>query len=377
MEQIIASIISDFHERELARGTRRRVEVGGVQGKADAVIGVRRGGKTWYQYQIMQDLLGRGTPREALLYINFEDERLHGMGMEQLHLVTDVYYRMYPELTRRRCYLFLDELQVIDGWEKYTRRLLDTMDVQLCLTGSSSRLLGAEIATSMRGRALTAELFPFDFAEYLEHRGIEASVDRAPGMSRRSLLENRLGAFLNEGGFPEVQGLDADRWRRILQGYLDVLILRDVIERHDVSNVTALRFLVNHLLQSPGGRFTVSKFHGILKSLDIRVGRELLYDLLRYLEEAHAFFSVFIFTESEKVRRLNPRKVYGVDQGLARAFMTGLEASLKAGADIIVNTDADNQYCADDIPKLIPSMGKNVILVVTTPVILAMGLLLG
>ena len=317
MRDMFRQIIADFHERELPDLTKRRASLPWLEGKVDAVIGMRRSGKTWFLYQIMKERLAQGTPQRSMLYVNFEDERLVGMGAADLGLFVDEYFRMYPTLQRRDSAFFLDEIHVVEGWERFVRRVVDTMGTHVVLSGSSAKLLSTEIATSLRGRALATELYPFDLAEAMTHAGMEVPQEPVLGSEARRVVEHFFQRYLIAGGFPEVQGLDFNLRTRILGDYLDVAILRDVIERHDVANVTALRRLVRHLVHAPATKISVNKVYNTFKSMGVRVGKESLYSFLDYLEEAFVFFAVPLATSSERVRQTNPQKYYAVDTGLA------------------------------------------------------------
>jgi predicted AAA+ superfamily ATPase len=319
MQTIIEQLIADFQERKLPNMTRRRAGLPWIPGKIDTVIGMRRSGKTWFLYQVMDELLQKGFPAESLLYINFEDERLLPCTASDLQQIPDTYYRRYPQLKDRKCVYFFDEIQNVQGWERFVRRMLDSEDAHICLTGSSSRLLSSEIATSLRGRSVNTEIFPFSFAEFLDHAGIDSSMDRHPGSKRRAILENRLTAYLEEGGFPEVQGLRSHHRISVLQEYLDVVVLRDLVERHGITNVVALRYMIRHLLNAPASLFSVQKFYNDLKSQGIPCGKNTLHEFFDYLADAYLFFPVCIHTSSERSRMVNPRKVYTVDTGMIRA----------------------------------------------------------
>ena len=302
--------------------THRDVRLPAVPGKAVAVIGMRRAGKTTFLWQVLADRISRGTDREGLLYFSFEDERLAGMTAGDLNLVLEEYYRLNPEWRdRRRATFFLDEIQSVPGWESFARRLLDSEQIDLFLSGSSARLLSREVATSMRGRAMEALVYPFSFREYLRHRRREPNKtpDRLT-KAQRSSLEKDLLDYLVAGGFPEAQGLNQRDRNELLRGYVDVALLRDVIERHAVSHPVALRWMVRQLLGNAAGSFSVNKFHGDLKSQGIPIAKDTLHSYLGYLEDAFLVRMVSIATDSERRRMVNPRKVYPIDPGLIPLF---------------------------------------------------------
>ena len=190
--------------------TARDVWLPAVKGKALAVIGMRRAGKTSFLWQLLAQRLAQGVPREGLLYFNFEDERLAELQVSDLDLLLDEYYRLHPNWRdARRCTFFLDEIQRVDGWELFVRRLLDSENIELFVSGSSAKLLSREVATSMRGRALEAIVTPFSFREALRHAGREPAKPASHlSKAERSQLDHALANYLQNGGFPEAQGLD-------------------------------------------------------------------------------------------------------------------------------------------------------------------------
>lgn len=289
-------------------------------GKATAVIGMRRAGKTTFLHQQRAERSEAGTAPERLPYWNFEDERVRGLTAEQLPFLLNEYHRQHPEPRGdAKTTLCLDEVQLVPGWERFARRLLDREDVELFVSGSSAAMLSREVATSMRGRGFEVVIHPFSFAEALMHAGDEVPTEML-GSRRRSALESRLREYLVTGGFPEVQELDAPTRHRVLHDYVDVVMLRDVIERHEVTGVTALRWLVRHLLGNAGAQFSVQKFFDALKSQGLRIGKDTLHDLLAHLTDCFLVRTVWIEADSERRRMVNPRKVYPVDPGLIPVF---------------------------------------------------------
>jgi predicted AAA+ superfamily ATPase len=330
MRSLVSQKIVDSLAASVPPFTRRDVRLPKVQGKAVAVIGMRRTGKTTFLWQVLADRLAQGTDREGLLYFSFEDERLAGMRADELHVVVEEYYRLHPEWRdQRRATFFLDEIQVVPGWEGFARRLLDTERVELFLSGSSARLLSREVATSMRGRAMEALVHPFSFREYLRHFGQEPAQapDRLP-KAVRSALDKHLREYLAGGGFPEALGSAMRDRFELLRGYVDVALLRDVVERHAVSHPVALRWMVRQLLGNAAGQFSVNKFHSDLRSQGIPVAKDTLHAYLGYLEDAFLIRTLAIATDSERRRMVNPRKVYPIDPGLIPVYDRSSRANL-------------------------------------------------
>lgn len=334
-EKILAGL-----EAPLPALTRRDARVPTLAGKAVAVIGMRRAGKTSFLHQLRADRIAAGRAPERLVYFNFEDERLAGMEAGDLGLIPETHLRLFPEPADEPVTLFLDEIQVAPGWETFARRLLDEGGYELFLSGSSAKLLSREIATSMRGRGWEVVIQPYSFREWLRHHGREIPEDAAKLTARKAArLDRDFADFLESGGFPEAQGLAAPERRQLLQGYVDVLMLRDVIERHGVGNVTALRWMLRRLLGNPGGLFSVTKFEADLKSQGIAAGRESLYEMLGHLEDAFLLEAIPVASDSEKRRQVNPRKIYPADPALGPVFDRSRKGNLGHALEVAVHNE--------------------------------------
>lgn len=320
MKNVISQLIDDFHERKLPDPAPRDKQFAEVEGKADVVIGMRRSGKTWFCYQKIIELMASGIKKEAILYLNFEDDRLLAFKVSNFQEILDVYFAKYPEHRKARCYFFFDEIQRIDSWEIFIRRLLDTENIQVFITGSSSKLLSSEIATSLRGRSLTTEIFPFSFMEYLKFHELFPDRPKTFGANTVSQLRKAVKDYLERGGFPEIQKLDRDLRIEVLQGYIDSVLLKDIIERHKVSNIQVLKYLVRHIMNSSGGQFSVNKFFNTMKSISIRCTKNSLYEYLDHLTDAFLFYKVPIHSRSERSRLINPPKIYTIDTGILNAM---------------------------------------------------------
>lgn len=302
--------------------TRRDVRLPGIRGKALAVIGVRRGGKTSFLRQCMMGRMADGRPREAQLLLSLEDERLAGMSVADLGWMLDEHARQFPALREAGgMTVYLDEVHTVPGWEGLVRRLVDAGGIELFVSGSSAKLLSREVATSLRGRAMEVLVHPFSFREALRHAGAEPDRPwERLGPADRTALDHRLRRYLAEGGFPEAQGTEPRDRAALLSGYVDVVVLRDVIERHGVTNPTALRWLQRQLLANPGGAFSVKKHYDTLRSQGVAVGKDTLHAYLAHLEDAFLVRTVALDSASERQRMVNPRKAYPIDPGLIALF---------------------------------------------------------
>jgi predicted AAA+ superfamily ATPase len=318
IQNTLKNKLNDSLVAEIPRLTRREIRLPGVPDKALAVIGMRRSGKTCFLSQCMADLLAAGAPRESLVMMNFEDDRLAGMDASDLSFLLESYYQLHPEFRdQTQITLFLDEIQLVPGWETFARRILDSEKVRLFVSGSSATMLSREVHTSMRGRAMEVTVFPFSFREALLHQDLlpEKEWDALP-KARRSMLEKAFRTYLTDGGFPDAQNLDIRDRRPLLQGYVDVAVLRDIIERHGISNPVALRWLQRHLLGNPAAPFSIQKFYDALKSQGLPISKDSLHAFLSYFEDAFLIRTTSLFTGSERQRMVNPRKAYPIDPGL-------------------------------------------------------------
>ncbi len=335
MKLILEQLSGNFLERDLPKLTERTLDLSPIKGKALAWVGMRRTGKTYLCYQAIKNLLEQGVPKDNILYLNFEDDRLFNFKLSDFQTLLDVFYAQKPDKKSQSCFFFFDEIQNVEHWERFVRRLIDTENVSVYVTGSSAKLLSTEIATSLRGRALDREVFPFSFDEYL--RAHEVPVDRSRIGSKTRLMLNRYAeTYCRNGGFPEVQTMDSSRRQEILQSYVDAVVLRDVVERHKISNIEALKTFVYHALRTPSAKLSVNKFYLDLKSRGLHIAKDDLYTFLRHLSDAYLLFQVPIWSRSEKKRQVNPKKVYAIDNGILDAYSTGMTADQGAFLENLV-----------------------------------------
>ena len=320
--------------------TVRDARLPAVPGKVHAVIGMRRAGKTTFLRQLQAERRS-SLPPERALYLSFDDDRLAGLGADQLSLLLEEYYRRFPELRGRKTVTWLlDEIQLVPGWDRFVRRVMDSEKVEIVVSGSSARMLSREVHTSLRGRGMETIIRPFSFREFLRHRGVAPKQEPARWTAReRSAVEKRFGEYLVEGGFPETQGLAAALRVELLQGYVDTVLFRDVVERYGVSQVAALRWLIRQCLRNPAGALSVHRLHLDLKAQGHGMAKDAVHTLFGYLQDAFLMNAVPLATDSERRRNSNPRKVYPVDTGMIGAFDNSGRANLGHALECAVHDE--------------------------------------
>jgi len=282
---------------------------------------MRRSGKSYRLYQEMEALHAGGVPWERILYFNFEDERLAPVTSSVGDEVLETFQSLHPKAFEEGVYLFFDELQEMEGWGAWMRRVVDTKRATIYVTGSSSKMLSAEIASEFRGRAVDFELLPLSFGEFLSFNDVLDSPSSRASFStaERLAVRSAFGRFLQEGGFPAAQGLSRQEAIPLLQSYAQRVVARDVIERHGISRPGVAVAFAQRVLGTNARQLSIRKVVNDLKSAGISTSRELLADILRYFEEAYLAFAVKEFSLSLAEGSTSSPKLYAVDPGLALA----------------------------------------------------------
>lgn len=323
MIAVLKEIILDFQDVELETGVPRRVKVTPVAGKATVCIGVRRCGKSTFMFQFIKRLLESGVPKQNILYLNFFDDRLHGLQHYGLGAVLEAYFSLYPaKKNTEKVYCFFDEIQVVNGWESFVDRLMRMEKCEVFITGSSAQMLSREIATQMRGRALSWEMFPFSFREFLDFKGIDGSGPFST--KQRLMVQKAFEEYWDSGGFPEVVGLARSLRIMIHQEYFNAVLFRDLVERHDISHPRAVADLAHRLVDNTSSLYSVNSLTGYLKSLGHNAPKSAVSDYLEWFEDAYFLFTVRIFDSSLARTNANPKKIYCVDHSLVSSVSSGI-----------------------------------------------------
>lgn len=317
--ELLTLLIGEFHDK-LQRNVHipRKLAFPVAENKIKVAIGMRRVGKTSFLFQTIRSLLLRRISEKQILYLNLEDDRLMPFTREKLAKLIEAFYALYPENHDKRCYLFLDEIQMVPDWAIVVRRFHDSKNVEIYLSGSSAKLLSKEIHTSLRGRSLATEIWPFSFEEYLISKKIKMN-EKLFTQKTQDQLKKYFHGYLLCGGFPEVTHFTDETRIKTLQEYIDVVIYRDIIERYGVKNTTLLRYMIFFILQNGSTAFSIHKFYNDVKTQGYQISKNILYDYAHYIEDAYLAFSVGLYDRSLRKTQTNPKKNYAIDTGIINA----------------------------------------------------------
>lgn len=315
-KDIFKEIVRSFHTKPPVIVKKRLLELPFNSGKVITVSGVRRSGKTFLLLDAISTLMAQGVEISRIVYVNFEDERLEA-DKKDLDLILQAYQELYPEAELSKTYFFFDEIQNVDGWEKFIRRVYDTVSRNIFVTGSNSKLLSTDIATSLRGRNLGYEIHPLSFAESLFFGGMNADIHDS---RNRAKIASRAEQYLLTGGFPEVFFIAQDFHIKTLQGYFNVMLFKDLIERYKRKpHAHLLKYFIKRLLANISSPLSLHKIYNELRSQGYKIDKNLLYELMEELNSIYFFFPLRKYSASVIKRETSEKKFYVVDNGLAGA----------------------------------------------------------
>ena len=343
----LKEIIADFHQRQIPDFTPRQYDLACPDNKIRSLIGIRRAGKTYSFYQLITNLIKDGIEKERILFINFEDERLLPFETEKLTLLWNNYFELFPTFKDKTVFLFFDEIQNIQNWELFIRRIHESENVRINLTGSSSNLLSQEIATALRGRTLSFEIFPFSFVEFLSHKRIPSRFDSSKD---RSHVVHTFEDYMKRGGFPEILDCSESMRIRILQDYYNLILYRDLIDRYDIRNHSLIKYLLKFLISNTANPFSVNKFVNNSKSQGFRFSKDSIHNYISYLQDGYFFSFVPILSDAPRKRQVNYKKIYAIDHGLvtattgARTYSTGRLLETMTHNHLRINYSRDQIY---------------------------------
>ena len=283
-------------------------------------VGLRRAGKSYLMYQQIQHLLKEGHQIEEILYFNFEDDRLVNLTDEDLDLIKVCYEELYAH----RPILFLDEIQIVEHWEKFARRLAD-QKYRVYITGSNAKMLSSEIATTLGGRFIIQNVYPFSFQEYLKANNI--IVEPVWYFKNRTEIVRAFSAYFYFGGLPELELIKEIEKRQWLSGLFNKIFFGDLITRYSIRNDLAMKVLIRKLAESVKQPSSFNRLSNIISSTGVRVTTDTIIDYLEFAQATWLIFSIENYA-SKLVEKVSNRKYYFIDNGLLNLFLIDPETSL-------------------------------------------------
>ncbi len=280
--------------------------------KTVVLYGVRRCGKTFILFDLFKKF------GENSVYIDFEDERLTGFDVNNFEKLKESVLEIKPQLIGKELVFLFDEIQNIEGWERFCRRAVERENIKVFVSGSSSRMMPFEIHTELRGRSWSIEVMPFTFSEYLQAKGLDTTNKDLFYGENKAIVKRHFSEYLRWGGFPEVSLLDSEIDKtKLLKEYMGAMFFRDMVERYGITNITLIDSLTDKLFSSFSLKLSLTSFYRQYKD-KFSFSKDLLFKYYKYFIQSMLVFEVRKFSESTYVRMRNPGKIYLVDTGLAR-----------------------------------------------------------
>lgn len=317
-EVIKEILLENRQEIEKQQVVRRNIE---MESFANYVlVGVRRAGKSFMLYQQIQENLKNGITWDSMLYINFEDERLIGMTAQELNLILEVHSMM----SAQRPMLFLDEIQNIDGWEKFARRLADSK-YRVYITGSNAKMLSSDVATTLGGRYIVRHIMPYSFREYLSANDVPCDDQSISTTSGRADVQRYFAEYFRFGGFPEGARLASKR--DYLNSVYQKIFVGDIAARNKIDNIFSLRILFRKMAESVKQPTSFTRLANIIASTGAKLGKATLINYMEYAKEAFLIYPIKNIADNLTSRETNP-KYYFVDNGIISILALDTDTSL-------------------------------------------------
>ena len=284
------------------------------------LVGLRRVGKSYMLYQRIHDLLQQGHSIEEILYFNFEDDRLADIQLSDLDLIKQA----YEEIFEHKPIFMLDEIQLVDGWEKFARRLADHKYL-VYITGSNAKMLSKEISTTLGGRYIVQNVFPFSFQEFLKSKDIQ--LEKQWEYLDNAHIKRAFNEYFHFGGLPELVLREEPFKRQWLGNLYNKIYFGDLISRYNIRNTAGLKALVRKLAESIKQPQSYNRLANIVSTVAGKVKQETIVDYLEYIKETCMIFSIENI-EAKLQDKISNKKYYFIDNGILNLFLLDPETSL-------------------------------------------------
>ena len=290
-----------------------------VDGLNYVLVGLRHAGKSYLMFQRIAQLIEQGHKKEEILYFNFEDDRIDSLEVEDLDLIKTCYEEMYDSCP----IFFLDEIQLVDRWEKFARRLAD-QKYQVYITGSNAKMLSSEIATTLGGRYMIHEVFPYSLQEYLKANSIDIHAKNAIFTSGKQIVK-LANSYFQYGGLPETVGMKEPRpW---MSNLFSKIFFGDLVARYKIRNDFALRVMIQKMAESVKQPLSYNRIASIVSSTGKKLSTDAAIDYVEYMAETWLILPYENLYGKLQDKEAN-RKYYFTDNGLLHLFLVDANTSL-------------------------------------------------
>ena len=284
------------------------------------LVGVRRAGKSYMLYHVIQQLLAQGHKWDEILYLNFEDERLENFDTDDFNRLLECHQEMYG----KRPMLFLDEIQNIDSWHKFARRMADSQ-YTIFITGSNAKMLSGEINTTLGGRFLIAEVYPYSFKEFLTVHQVPTGELDLLSTEGRARVIRCFDEYLHYGGLPAAALLPAKR--NYLSSVYQKIYMGDIIARNKITNVSGIRVLVRKMAESVCRPISYNRINNLLSSVGGKLSLATTIKYVEYCEDAWLLLRLRNYASALADKESNC-KYYFIDTGILGLFLIDKDAML-------------------------------------------------
>lgn len=290
-----------------------------VDGLNYVFVGLRHAGKSYLMFQRIERLIAQGHKKEEILYFNFEDDRIDSLDVSDLDLIKTCYEEMYDN----RPIFFLDEIQLVDKWEKFARRLAD-QKYQVYITGSNAKMLSSEIATTLGGRYMIHEVYPYSFKEYLKANGINSNEKNSTFKYGKQMVK-LANVYFQHGGLPETVGMKEPRpW---MSNLFSNIFFGDLVARYRIRNDFALRVMIRKMAESVKQPLSYSRIASIVSTTGKKLSTDAAIDYVGYMAESWLILPYENLYGKLQDKESN-RKYYFTDNGLLHLFLINANTSL-------------------------------------------------
>ena len=339
LREIIRKRIVDFQHEESVGYIKRYISVFHIPDMITTIVGVRKSGKTFLTYQLIDELIDNNTihDKKQVCYLHFDDEQLMGLSLDDLYLIDEIFYSILPNAKKTPNVVFIfDEIHKIKGWENFVLRIKKQKNTIVIVTGSSADLEESRVARQLRGKTMTNHIFPLSFKEFLKFKKwTECTLGKMTSLDIAHLIQ-LFDDYLLRGSFPALANIDTKLIHPILRNYYHSIIETDFLLTEGIGNNIVCKDFVTYLLHNNGGKYTHKKTFNTLRSFGHKFTEDYIPSWLDLAKRCYFINRVPIYSSSIKKIQQNYRKIYCIDWALANTVSFPTEKRFPATLETII-----------------------------------------